>query len=405
MSAKQISKLFALGAILAVGVGWGPQASATQAGTEITNDALLNFSVGGVTQDQISTADEGQDGTSRFRVDRRLNVLVERVGGAAVSVAPGAQGVLLSFDVTNQSNDTIDILLGLSRNETNDVFGLDSDAISEPATVAGVCTADSEGNCGTSLGAEGTSDGTFRLPEVDAGETVRIVVQFNIPSGAVNGDFDAWSLVAAVTDPDDDNALVVADSREEADDPDVVQNVFADQAGDLRYDFENDVASTESDESRSGQHSATNQFVIAAAVMTIAKSSRVVWDPVNGFGFGFVAGNAPPFNDEATDVNPRRIPGAVIEYTVTVSNAEDAATATGVEVSDGPPDLTSPVIADTLFAADDGGAPLPNIYINACTAAEFSVDGDVTVADGFVADLDDCAGDTSGSVIFYVVID
>ena len=402
MSAKQISKLFALGAILAVGVGWGPQASATQAGTEITNDALLNFTVGGVAQDQISTADEAQDGTSRFRVDRRLDVLVTRVDEMAVSVSPGAQGVVLTFDVTNQSNDDIDILLGLSRNETEDVFEVGSSAIDPPASVTGVCTSNAEGECASSLDAEGA---TYRLPGVEAGDTVRILVQFNIPSGAVNGEFDAWSLVAAVTDPDDDNALVVADSRGEVDFPDVVQNVFADQAGDLRYDFVNDEASTESDESRSGQHSATSQFVIAAAVMTIAKTSRVVWDPVNGFGFGFVAGNAPPFNDEATDVNPRRIPGAVIEYTVTVSNAEDAATATGVEVSDGPPDLTSPVIADTLFAADDGGAALPNIYINACTAAEFAVDGDVTVADGFVADLDDCAGDTSGSVIFYVVID
>ncbi|TVS16721.1 MAG: hypothetical protein EA417_08700 [Gammaproteobacteria bacterium] len=415
MNVKHTGKLFTLGAILAFGVGWGPLASATPAGTEILNDALLNFSVGGVAQDEISTADPDQDGTSRFLVDRRLDVLVTRADGTVVSVVPGAEGVVLSFDVTNQSNDTMDILLGLSRNEANDVFTIGSAAIDPPATVQGVCIdADTDGTCDTALVAEGSNGSIYRIPAVDADDTVRILVQFDIPSVAVNGEFDAWSLVAAVTDPGAGDVLAQVDSNgrvmlgssvaavDEADDPDVVQNVFADVAGDLGYDFVADTASSTADVANGGQHSATSQFLISAAVMTIAKSSRVVWDPINGFGFGFAAGAAPPFDGSATGNNPRRIPGAVIEYTVTVSNAEDAATATGVLVADGPPALTSAVVGGTLFGDDE--TALPNIYIRACSAAEFAV-GSETVADDFEADLDDCAAEASGSVIFYVVID
>ncbi|MCC5887150.1 MAG: DUF11 domain-containing protein [Gammaproteobacteria bacterium] len=420
MNWKYSGKLLALGALLVLGVGWSPMVSATgtEAGTLISNDATLNFEVGGFAQTEISTADPDQEGTATFVVDRRLDVLVVEQDGAAVSVAPAATNAILSFDVTNLSNDDIDILLGLSRNAANDVFGVGSSATSDPATVTGVCIdTNTNGSCDVALAQEGTNGDTYRLLKTDTtpGTPVRILVTFTIPASAVNGQFDSWSLVAAVTDPDDSDNLAERDSNgrlmlgtslaatNEVDDPDNVQNVFGDTDGDLGYNFVADTASAAADTDRSGQHSDTSQFVIAAAAMSIAKSSRVVWDPINGFGFGFGASDEPPFDTAATGNNPRRIPGAVIEYRIDVSNAVGAATATDVVVSDSAPPNTSVVDDTTLFGTEE--AELLNVYIDECGGVvEFAVDAE-TVAGGFDASLGGCAAEASGTVIFYVQID
>lgn len=130
MNFKHIGKLLAVGALLLLWVGWAPGALAnltangTEAGTEITNDATLDFSVATIAQDQISTADPDQLGTATFLVDRVLNVNVTVNDAEEVNVTPGETNAKLSFDVTNLSNDDIDILLGLSRNAANDVFRL-----------------------------------------------------------------------------------------------------------------------------------------------------------------------------------------------------------------------------------------------------------------------------------------
>ena len=62
-------------------------------------------------------------------------------------------------------------------------------------------------------------------------------------------------------------------------------------------------------------HSDSHSFIIQAAVLTVSKTSAVVWDPVN-------------------TSNYKAIPGAYIEYTVTIANAAGAATATGVTITD-----------------------------------------------------------------------
>jgi len=421
MNWKHMGKLLAAGAVLLLGVGWGPMASATangtQAGTLVSNDATLDFNVAGDAQDQISTADDG--GTATFEVDRVLNVNVTEQDGAAVGVPPASEGDVLSFDVTNLSNDDIDLLLGLSRSSA-DVFTTNGAQTTNPATVQSVCIdVGADGSCDITLTAEGSNSATYRIPSVDQpalGTSMRILVEFDIPSDAENGEFDSWSLVAAVTDPDDNNELAELDTNgrvmlgsaaaptDTADDPDAVQNVFGDAAGDLGYDFVADVGSATADVANGGQHSDTSQFVIEAAEMTIAKTSRVVWDPVNGGGALITTALDPRegmFPAGAIAENPKRIPGAIVEYIITVSNDIGGVEAESVSVADAAPAATSPVGAGSQF-----GEAIDEVFVDACDADGTFVDSGQTVTGGFTAaQLGNCDGGQSGTVIFYVEID
>lgn len=114
-------------------------------------------------------------------------------------------------------------------------------------------------------------------------------------------------------------------------------------------------------------------FQVTMAEIAITKSSAVITDPVNCTG-----GSLNPATCGAN--NPKRTPGAVIRYTITVSNAATAtATATPVVVTDVVP-------ANTTYVA-------PSIYRSADATCDNS---DVAQTDAF--DAGD-SGSISGSTI------
>lgn len=96
-------------------------------------------------------------------------------------------------------------------------------------------------------------------------------------------------------------------------------------------------------------------FTVLGAAISVAKSSRIISDPVNG------------------GVNPKRIPGATIRYTLTIANGTGAnATALSTSLNDGVPialtyatntlrrsvdttcDAADTALSDAYDAADDG---------------------------------------------------
>jgi len=88
-----------------------PQAYAagTTAGASINNTASVDYTVGGVNQPDVLS------NTSTFLVDRRINLTVAEVGGAATQVVPGATGQVLTFTVTNLSNAALDFRLSAAQ--------------------------------------------------------------------------------------------------------------------------------------------------------------------------------------------------------------------------------------------------------------------------------------------------
>ncbi|MGB5485312.1 hypothetical protein, partial [Parasphingorhabdus sp.] len=253
----------------------------TDAGTSITNNVSVAFNVGGTPQ----TAEVDSD---TFVVDREVNLVITKSDGVNTTVAPGSTNQAVTYTVSNQTNDTIDVLL------TSEQLGGDD------FNVTGTVTYYLDDGDGVFDAGDTLITSVNNLAE-DVTVTVHAVA--NIPGGVVTGDTADLVLIGQAADSVTGVAFV--DNSGDADDAAVVQNVFADGAGTGTGDGAGD-----------GYHSDTDTYEVAGADISVFKSSRVVSDPVNG----------------AT--NPKAIPGAVVEYCISVANGAGSASATGVTITD-----------------------------------------------------------------------
>jgi uncharacterized repeat protein (TIGR01451 family) len=133
------------------------------------------------------------------------------------------------------------------------------------------------------------------------------------------------------------------------------------------------------DAANAGDFSDTGTYTVAGAVVTVAKTSRVVSDPVNG------------------STNPKAIPGATVEYCITVANASGAATATDVDIVDDLPfDVT--FLTGTSFVDGDAACA------NGVAGGSFSTGTGPAGEDQVLADLSDVAAGQTRSLYFQVEI-
>jgi uncharacterized repeat protein (TIGR01451 family) len=270
-------------------------AEGTSAGDLITNNVSVTFDVGGVTQNAETASDT-------FTVDQRVNVNVEFIG-AATSVSPGQQNAVIAFDVTNLSNSTVD---------------LDLSAALTAGTGANIANfeiyRDSDGDRVLSAAELAAGPITF-LDEVGEDVTLAVIVIADIGLGAINGDDFDVTLTA------DAHAAGGAGLGAE-----LVGTTGANNVNDIDTVLFDGAGATDS--ANQGDFSDTGTYTVAGALVTVAKTSRVVSDPVN------------------LTNNPKAIPGATVEYCITVSNAAGGATATNVDVTD---DLPFDVTYDAVF--------------------------------------------------------
>lgn len=262
-------------------------AAGTTAGESITNTVYVDFQVGGVNQTTVQ-------GSDSFTVDRKVNVLVTEVGSATTSVGPGQTQAVTTFEVSNLSNDTIDLALSVAQ-PTSDQFDM---------TTVEIYLDDGDGvfDSGDTL--------VTSLDEVAEDGTATVFVVANVPIDRVTGDVAQVTLTATAHAGGGAGSLGALLTATAGGNTSGVDTVLADGAGatDLQYD---------------GKFSANDSYTVLAAAMTAQKRSRIVSDPVNGTS------------------NPKAIPGATVEYCIAVSNASGSATATGVAISDTlPADLT-----------------------------------------------------------------
>ncbi len=302
MKLKRIAFLVASVAVLAAAQ---PAAAAgTAAGTDITNTATVTYSVGGVSQPSVNS------NTNTFKVDRRINVTVAEVGGAYVDVAPGATNQALTFTVTNLTNDTVDFRLTYTQDTTGtaDPFG-GTDDFNTSNVRFYLDNGDSVFNIATDTLI------TF-LDNIPADATRRVYVVSDMPAGQPNNDTSSGTLTA-IASTDGSNAANDYTQTAGADTPGVVDTVFGDGAGDT-------------DAARDGRHSDDGAYRIVAATITVTKTVKIVSDPFNGA------------------VNPKAIPGAVLEYCIQVTNS-GSTSATNVVVNDSVPANTT-FVAGSIFA-------------------------------------------------------
>lgn len=324
----------------------------TDAGTTVSNTATVTYEVNGVAQDA-----EVNDPAAQFVVDRVILVNVSNMDPSnQVSVTPGATGAYVRFDVVNDSNDTLDLILDAhvvttDFTPTNVQFWLENGA-----TPGGLQTGED-----TLLTV--TGDGIL-LAGMTEEEVARIYVSYDIPSAATAADAEtaAVTLVAIAYENDGLGATAVVETNVAT--TNEVDRMIEDTVfGDLDGPF-NDGVTQDVDED--GMHSATGTFVVGSATITVTKTSVVIADPFNG------------------TTNPKAIPGAEVLYCIEVTNT-GGSPAENVSVKDPIPTGTTYVNESIkVFTADV-----------TCGAALVSAGGTVITDD----DADDATEDTNNGGI------
>jgi uncharacterized repeat protein (TIGR01451 family) len=261
------------------------------------------------------------------------------LAGAATTVNPGQTNVVAVFRVTNTGNAPQAYQLAPSNLAGTALFGN-----TDNTDVNNLRVFVDANNNGTY---EPATDLATSITTLAADANVRVFIVADVPLTATNGQFANVRLIASTAVNNTPATLLTQTAG--ADTPGVVDVVFADGAG------------TAGDAARDGKHSADDQFAVQSAAMTIQKTSTVVSDPFNGA------------------VQPKAIPGAVIEYAVVVTNT-GALAASGVTIND-------PLPANTTFLQNGYSGNTRDVQISIgavntfCIAEAGGVD---TNADGCV---------------------
>lgn len=324
----------------------------TDAGTSIVNNATVSFDVGGVTQSTTPT------GSATFVVDRKVNVVVAKVADN-LTVAPGQTGRMLTYTVQNTSNDTLDFKLAASDG------GGDFDATNLKIFV-------DEGNDTW----DGTETEVSYIDDLGEDETVTVFVFGDIPLSATNGQSQTIWLAATAAEATGSAGTPGANLAETAgaDDPNQVDNVFAD--GDGPADGDQD-----------GVHSAAAMYQVATTTVAVTKSYTVVCENWNAAG-GTCTGNF----SAAGQLKP--IPGALVEYCILVENNSATVDTTNIAIND-PLSAPNTVAANVTWVQD-------SIRIGA-TCADYATgsteDDDAVGADDTDGAAGSYASDTVSSVV------
>ena len=277
----------------------------TLSGTSISNDATVNYSSVGVGQTPVTSA------PAVFVVDNMVDVLVAEISDSAAVVVPGqlvagfVDPQILGFTVTNEGNTEQDYALvaaNLADGASVPFTAALTDSDSATSDATNITIYEDDGN-GTF---EGTETVVTFLNAMAADETRTVWVVADIPAGAVNGAVIGVSLQATTHDSTTGALDALTTETVGADTPGLVDVVFAD-------DFPT-LTSTD-DGAVDGQASDRDAFLVQSAVLTIVKASAVISDPFNG------------------TTNPLAVPGAIVEYTITVTNT-GTAQATTVTIAD-----------------------------------------------------------------------
>lgn len=317
-------------AAYALSAGGAQAAAGTTAGTNISNTATVNYSVGGTPQTAVNS------NTASFVVDRKVNLTVTEVGNSATNVTFGSLAQVTTFQVTNLTNGTQDFRLVAAQQATLTATVFNAIDNYDVTNVRVFVDANGDGIY------QAATDTQTYIDELapDTSRTVFIVVDIPAtgPTAATAG-----VTLTAITAAGGTASTLGADvvGTVGVDTPGAIDVVFADDAGLL-------------DGLRDGRSSAGDQYTVATAALNFTKLAIIVSDPVNGI------------------LAPKAIPGAIIEYCLIVANGGPG-TATNIVITDNIPAGTT-YQPNSIFA---GGSTL----LGACVLDGTAEDDDAAGAD------------------------
>ena len=241
--------------------------------------------------------------TATFLVDRKANLTVAQVGGAATFTSYGATSQVTTFTVTNTTNSTQDIQLTAANAVVGSTTALNHTDSYGVTNIRVFVDVNNDG-----IYEPGTDTATY-IDELapDTNKTVFVVA--DIPATGPAGGVAGVNLVGTLAVGGTPGALGAVLLPTTVYDPTVVGTVFADGAGSV-------------DAARDGKFSAEAEYDIYGVSATANKTFRVVSDPVNG------------------TTTPQSIPGAILEYCIAVQNT-GLQTISNVSVTDNIPTNTT----------------------------------------------------------------
>jgi uncharacterized repeat protein (TIGR01451 family) len=282
-------------ACAATGAGAQTATTGTAAGTVVSNTAQASYTVNGTAQTAASNA-------SSFVVDRKVNLTVTTNQSGSTSVNLSQTGAVATFRVTNNTNGTQDFLLSATQVVPAGILAGTSNF-----TLGNVkIFVDANGN---GVYDPGTDTATW-IDELAPDASATVFVVADVPS-QTNADraFIGLDVTAAAggTAGTQGPALVATDLNV-VDQANTVDVVFADDDNDGTLGL---------DLARNGQGWAYAAFQVSvrSVNLSIVKSQSVISDGVSL-------------------ANPKALPGAIIQYCLTVSNATPTTAATGVTLTD-----------------------------------------------------------------------
>jgi uncharacterized repeat protein (TIGR01451 family) len=290
------SKLYRLGSASVIAlaiVGSVPAlAGGTLAGSTITNTASVTYQVGGVTQTPPPNASD------TFTVDREVDLTVAEVLNVTTSVSPGQSAAVTTFTLQNTSNAVLDFNLTVTQTATGTAAthgGTDSFDVTTPSVFR-----DTNGN-GTYDA--GTDTAVTFIDELGIDATVTLFVVANVPTGLATGAVSGIRLTATAREGGTAGSAGAAITATVGANTAAMDTVFGD-------------AASPGDAARNGSHSDDDDYTVSAAALTVAKTSTIVQDPLNG------------------TTNPKLIPGATVQYCIIVTNAAGGAAASNINITD-----------------------------------------------------------------------
>ena len=280
-------------------------AAGTASGVSITNQANLNYTVGGVPQTAILSDDPtvaGQQATA-FVVDNKINLTVARVDATRVNAVNGQVAATplpnppayLTFTVTNNGNTTQDFRLTVN----NPAAGA-TDPFGAPVTAFATsnCRTFVESGGGATTLQIGTDTEVAYIDNLAADASRQVYLVCDTPFAATNGQTGVAGLTAEAVDAAGSSGTPSASYT-------VAQLTAANTQAGVEL-VAADVAGSEGDVARDAKHSARDTYVIATAVLSVNKTITTICDPFN------------------STTSPKNIPGGVVRWTIAIANTGGA---------------------------------------------------------------------------------
>lgn len=345
-SKSRFIAMLLIGALAVVAPQWA-MATGTSSGTSIANKATVNYKVSTVSQTPIESSPTGNatpgvgSGTNTtFLVDDKVIFTIATNNSGYVTTYPGSSAVALKFTVTNTGNTVNDFNLSHIVGAAN-TFTASSIAYYEDTNSNGTYQA-------------GTDAAITYIDELAADASKVVFLVATVPLAATNGQVANYALKAVAYAGGTSSSLgALTTNTAGADTPGVVDIVLA--------DIDSDGAGTDDAAQYNGIYviwaggvagspePSNEGYQVSAASLTITKTSAVVYDPINN------------------TTNPKAIPGARVEYTITIANGAGAAQATEVTVTDQIPTNTA-FYVDGYDTVKGIQVTSPNLYSGAATA-------------------------------------